>query len=359
MARRLGATGTDDAEVIQFPEREASTLPSRRSMQAEPLITWPDPIREYVGFAAQFVALGAVGFRFAAVRDRVATDRDSTARIVYDDALRRGATIGLVGIVVQAALFFMGLPKAAARAHVTVAHLVIADLPTTAAVVLFLAAIVGLAMAATGRRLGWPLALIGAVIAPLTGLLAGQWSRLVNPIHRVAAGLWIGTLFILLVAGLSAVLRDTRTREQRGRIVADMVNGFSPLALTCGGVVVASGLTTAWTHLNPLASLWTTPYGYTLIVKLLLVAFVFGLGAWNWRRARPALGSEDAAHMVRRSATAEITVAALVLAATAILVSLPSPKPPAKPIATSSVPADSRSIPSRDPRLPTPDRRAR
>jgi putative copper resistance protein D len=131
-----------------------------------------------------------------------------------------------------------------------------------------------------------------------------------------------------VVAGLSAVLRDTRTREQRGRLVADLVNGFSPLALTCGMVVVLSGAITAWKHLNPLTSLWTTPYGYALIVKLTLVAIVFGLGAWNWRRARPALGSEDAAHAVRRSSTAEISVAALVLVASAILVSLPSPKPP-------------------------------
>lgn len=297
-------------------------------MQAEPLITWPDPIREYIGFAAQFVGLGAVGFRFAAVRNRVTTDGDPTARVVYGDALRRAAMIGLVGILVQSALFVMGLPKAASRAHTTVAQFAAGDVPTAAAVVLFLAALVGLAMSATGRRSGWPLALVGAVFAPLTGVLVAQWSRLVNPVHRVAAGLWIGTLVILVVAGLSAVLRDTRTREQRGRIVADMVNGFSPLALTCGMIVVASGLTTAWTHLKQLSALWTTPYGYALIVKLVLVSAVFGLGAWNWRRARPALGSEDAAHAVRRSATAEITIAGLVLAATAILVSLPSPKAP-------------------------------
>jgi len=222
----------------------------------------------------------------------------------------------------------MGLPQAATRAHTTVAHLVTGTIQTGASALLFAIAIVGFSLAAANVAAGWPLALIGDIVAPLSALFVGQWSRLVNPVHRVVAGLWIGTLAVLLLVGLNGILRDARTRDRRGAMAADLVNGFSPLALTCGMIVVASGLTTAWTHLNPLSSLWTTPYGYALLVKLTLVAIVFGLGAWNWRRARPTLGSEAAAHAVRRSSTAEVSVAALVLAASAILVSLPSPRPP-------------------------------
>jgi len=307
--------------------RIPNDLSWRPSLQAEPLIHWSEPVREYVGFAAQFLALGAVGFRFAAVRGRMNSATDPTERTVYEDASQRAAVIGLAGILVQTLIFLSGLPQAAARAHVAVAQLVTGTLQTGTACVLFAAAIVGLALAAARRPAGWPLALVGAVLAPLTGVFTGQWARLVNPAHRVVAGLWIGTLFILAVAGLAIVLREERTRERRGAIAADMVNGFSPLALTCGMLVVLSGLITAWTHLNPLSSLWTTPYGYALLIKLCLVAVVFGLGAWNWRRVRPALGSEDAAHAIRRSSRAELTAAALVLAATAILVSLPSPKP--------------------------------
>jgi putative copper export protein len=145
------------------------------------------------------------------------------------------------------------------------------------------------------------------------------------------AGLWIGTLFVLVAVGLSAILRDARARDQRGRLAADLVNGFSPLALTCGMVVVASGLVTAWTHLNPLSSLWTTPYGYALIVKLFFVAIVFALGAWNWRRQRPKLGSEETARDIRRSSRAELTAALFVLIATAVVISLPAPRPPGPP----------------------------
>ena len=140
---------------------------------------------------------------------------------------------------------------------------------------------------------GWMLAAIGVIAGSLRAALLGQWASLVNPIHSLAAGLWIGTLFVLVVAGLSALLAHEPTRARRGAIAADMVNGFSPLALTMGGVVVLFGLITAWRHLHRLSSLWTTPYGYALIAKLLLVAFVFGLGAWNWRRQRPTLGTEQ------------------------------------------------------------------
>jgi copper transport protein len=74
--------------------------------------------------------------------------------------------------------------------------------------------------------------------------------------------------------------------------------------------------------------LWSTPYGITLIVKLAFVIAVFALGAWNWRRQRPMLGTEPAAAAIRRSAAAELTVAGVVLVITSLLVSLPSPRPP-------------------------------
>lgn len=149
--------------------------------------------------------------------------------------------------------------------------------------------------------------------------------------HKLAAGFWIGTLFVLVVCGIAFALRDEVPRERRGPLVADMVNRFSPLALVAAGVLVTFGLTTAWRHLKPFSSLWTTPYGYALIVKLCLVAAVFVLGAWNWRRQRPALGSEVTAVNLQRSAKAELISAGFVLLATAILVSLPSPRRPESP----------------------------
>jgi putative copper export protein len=156
---------------------------------------------------------------------------------------------------------------------------------------------------------------------------------MVNPLHQLFAGLWLGTLVVLVIAGFDAVLRH-EPRAERGPIVADLVNGFSPLALTCGPLLVITGVTTALLHLHPFSSLWTTPYGYTLLLKLCLVAVVFTLGAWNWRRQRPRLGTEEAGGLIRRSSVWELSAATLVLIVTAVLVSLPAPRRPQPPAAS-------------------------
>jgi putative copper export protein len=124
-----------------------------------------------------------------------------------------------------------------------------------------------------------------------------------------------------------------------------MVYSFSPLALTAAAVLVVFGVIIAWEHLHVLSNLWSTPYGIALIVKLCFVAGVFVLGAWNWQRQKPTLGSETAALALRRSATSEVAVAALVLAVTAVLLSIPAPRaakpgappPGSAPTATATV----------------------
>ena len=302
-------------------------------MQAEPLITWSEPAREFVGMVAQFLAVGAVGFRFAALGSRLgapaaASAGDPALRSegdVYRHAARRAATLGLLGTFMQAVMLWESLPAAASRAHLTVQQAVTSNFQIGAPVWLLVIAILGFAIASSGRVAGWWLAIVGVVLGPLVPLFLGKWLGVVNPLHRLMGGFWIGTLFVLVLAGLGTVLRDERSKERRGQMAADMVNGFSPMALACAGVLVLSGLVTAWRHLTPFSSLWTTAYGWTLIVKLCLVAGVFALGAWNWKRQRPQMGTEGGAVALRRSARAELVVATCVLAATAILISLPSP----------------------------------
>lgn len=290
--------------------------------QAEPLLQWSDPVKEFAGFVGLFLSAGATGFRFSALRGpQVESDQP-----FYDDAARRAATIGFLGVIVSAVVALIELPGLASRRHLSALAFTTSDPGTMMELGFLLLALLGYALA-TGRiRAGWVLAGIGVIAGALRLVFLGQWSRLVNPVHSLAAGLWIGTLFVLVVAGLAALLRDEPSRLRRGVIAADMVNRFSPLALTMGGVVVLFGLITAWRHLHVLSNLWSTPYGYALIVKLLLVAAVFALGAWNWRRQRPTLGTEEASISIRRSATGELAVATFVLVTTAILVSLPSPK---------------------------------
>jgi len=65
--------------------------------------------------------------------------------------------------------------------------------------------------------------------------------------------------------------------------------------------------------------------GRTLLVKIGVLTVVFGTGAYNWLRVRPALGTEAAGSRLRRSAILELAVGAIVLAVTAVLVATPPP----------------------------------
>jgi putative copper export protein len=300
-------------------------------MQTEPLLHWSEPVTEFIGFISLFLANGAVGFRYAAVRDRlVAPDAGHSDGAVYATATRRAAVLGLFGTLIQLVLLVRQLPQLATRMHRSVGGLLTSDPPTIAKSLLLLAAIVGFSLAAARRWGAWAVAAVGIIGAQLAVIPSGRWVGLVNPVHQLTASLWLGTLSVVVLAGLSTVLREAPP-TRRGPVAADMVNGFSPLALTCGPVLVLSGVITAVLHLKPFSSLWTTPYGYALLTKLSLVALVFALGAWNWRRQRRRLGSEEAAVRIRRSSLLELSVASLILIVTSVLVSLPSPKAPRPP----------------------------
>ncbi|MGH7498395.1 MAG: copper resistance D family protein [Gemmatimonadales bacterium] len=293
-------------------------------MPHEPLLHWPEPILAYLEFVAAFLAVGAIGFRYFIVR-QAAPLGDTPNVQVYAAAAQRAALLGMVGTLLGMMHLVTALPRMAERLNTTVIGAVTGSLVPGAWVAFTLVALLGFVIAAADKPIGWPLAAIGVVGAALREALAGHWARLINPVHLLAGGFWIGTLFVMLVAGLGVVLTHERARDRRTMVV-DMVNAFSPLALVSAGMLVLFGGITAWRHLKRLDALLTTPYGWALIAKLSLVAVVFVLGAWNWRRQRPRLGTDEGAHSIRRSATAELVAAGVVLAATAILVSLPAPK---------------------------------
>jgi len=294
-------------------------------VHTEPLITWPEPLLELLGFLAAFLAAGAIGFRFTALRGALAGAASDAERGVLARAGSRAARLGLTGTLVTAVLFALQVPGLAARRHLSVAG-ELASPPLALQVALLALAALGFVLAYARRPAGWPLAAVAVLVAPLRNALGGQWTRLVVPLHSLAGGLWIGTLFLLVTVGLAAVLADGLPGDRRGALAAHMVNAFSPLALTSAGFLATFGVITAWLHLKRLEALWTTPYGVTLIVKLCVVGVVLALGAWNWRRQRPRLGSEAGARALRGSATVELAVAGVVLAITSILVSLPSPR---------------------------------
>ncbi len=293
-------------------------------MSAEPLIHWPQPMIELLGFTSQFLTAGAIGFRYSALRPlRLA--REAEERAVFERATARAAAIGLAALALGGALLALKLPEFAGRQHVSVITLLSAPNPVTLQVGFLLLAAAGCALALGRRALGWPIAALAVIAGALRSAFFAEWPRLVNPAHELAAGFWIGTLFLLLVLGWPAVMGSGLSAARRTAMIAAMVNAFSPLALASFGILAVFGVVTAWLHLKRLQALWTTPYGAALIVKLCVVLVVVLLGARNWRGLKPRMDSEDGVKAIGRSARIELAFATLVLLVTSVLVSLPSP----------------------------------
>jgi putative copper export protein len=280
-------------------------------------------ITELVQFVGYFLAIGAVGFRFGVVR-RTRGISDEAKEILRAD---KAAMFGVVGVLLIG-LALVGGPYINAITHdKTFAESLPKNLSAFEFKLAMLAlALVGFALVRVASSVGWTVAAIGILFSVLQPVYTGKLSGKVNAVHILAASTWLGTLMVLSVVGIRGVIRSATADQQRAELVSDLVNSFSPLALTAATIVGITGLTTAWLHLKRLSSLWTTSYGMTLVVKLILVAIVVTLGAWNWRRVRPSLGDEGSELTIRRSATMELTFAALVLIVTSVLVTLPSPK---------------------------------
>lgn len=189
-----------------------------------------------------------------------------------------------------------------------------------------LAGLVGFAMASLHRSrravggVGWaiataamlPLALFPGRTGHANGAAARSLALLLDSLHVLSAGLWIGGLGVLLLLALR--------RDPGPEILARLVPKFSPVAMGSVGVLVVSGVWAGWRELDTVAALWETGYGRLLALKVGLVAGVLVLGAINWKRLSPRLGSEAGNRAMQRSATIEFLLANVVLIVTAILV---------------------------------------
>ncbi len=95
--------------------------------------------------------------------------------------------------------------------------------------------------------------------------------------HLLGGALWVGGLVGL---ALSVPLLSSAAGLPLGT-AGTVIRRFSGVALVCVGVMIASGLWTAWIHVGNPNLLLTTLYGRTLATKLVLVCALIGLGAVN------------------------------------------------------------------------------
>lgn len=174
-----------------------------------------------------------------------------------------------------------------------------------------------------------PLVALAAVVAsPLTGHAAehplGPTAGIaVHAVHAGAAGLWLGTLCVLLASTYPS-LRHLAP-EQRPPVVRALVTAFSRVAFPAVCVLALAGAVMSYGYVGSVANAVSSAYGRTLLAKLACMAAAAALGAWNWRRVTPRLGSVEGVAALRTVAGAEVGVGVIVVLVTAVLVGLPAP----------------------------------
>ena len=353
-----GAAGVPDVPTTEPPRGEpggAITAPGQTPAPSahHPPTTFPEgegfdaesPLYvaiRWVGFTALLIVIGAVAFKSVVLDLFARRDVDGSRRLLVERVNPRAAALGLGAAI---ALGIAALARLVAQSYAMHGAALALDGSLIGAMLTntiwgwgwllqgvgVLVAIAGFALARRRSSTGWAAAALGALLLAFTPALSGHAAAVprvtglaiaLDGLHVIGAAGWLGSLLFVVAIGVPAALR--LEQAERGPSVAALVNAFSPTALLFAGVTAGTGLVAAWMHLGSVPALWETPYGRTLLIKLAVLSIVAGTGAYNWRRVRPALGDVAGAGRVRRSATAELAVAALVLAVTAVLVATPT-----------------------------------
>ena len=298
-------------------------MTSTALLLAESDFTALDVLHEYIGFVGSFFIVGAASFYFLLMRPAL-----GVSAAAMTSAARTAARIGCIGALLRLLDLEMSLNTMMTEKHLSFGAALTARPSITVSALMIVIAVIAFGFAAVATRespVAWASAGIATLVVMLGALVTTHITRIVNPLHVFAASTWIGTLIVLVAAGITTALGNTMESETRGPAIALLVNRFSTIALWSAGLLLLTGLTTAYRHLGQLSALWTSIYGKTLIGKLCLVAVVFSLGAYNNQRLKPSLGTEEAGRRLSRTATLEVAIAAIVLIVTAVLVNLPAP----------------------------------
>ncbi|MEX1181985.1 MAG: copper resistance protein CopC [Gemmatimonadota bacterium] len=301
----------------------------------------------YVGirflmYAALLTLIGAVAFRIVVLR--------LVQRLSDDIALVRGMARRAAAVGFGAAVLLLGsaLARLAAQSIALHGNRGIGDLTLVGTlisgtswgrtwliqVIATVVALVAFRVARLDRAsaAAWSLAATSSLALAFTPAFASHAAaspRLTglaivsDGLHVIGAAGWLGSLLLVLAAGIPAAL--SQTEDRRGASVAHLINAFSPTALVFAGIVSLTGLFAAWLHVGGFAPLWQERYGQLLLAKLAVLSVVTLTGAYNWLRVKPTLGQAEGAVRIRRSARIEVAVGVLILIVTAILVATPTP----------------------------------
>ena len=174
-------------------------------------------------------------------------------------------------------------------------------------------------------RATWTVAL--AVLALALGLLAAGTSHaaarvegrlplfFLDALHQVAAFVWVGGLFHLVVTALSPRVTTWP---------ALLLPRFSALALAAVAALVVSGAGLSIVYIDSLTAMTGTAYGMMVGTKIVLFGGLLALGAMNFFEVRALRGETSIpTARLRRYVEVEFGLGVTVLLAAASLTSLP------------------------------------
>jgi len=136
----------------------------------------------------------------------------------------------------------------------------------------------------------------------------------VDILHMVAAGGWLGALALVTMA----VMRARRSDDGPAREVA-LLGAFHAVAVVAAPVVFVTGLIAAWLRMGVPEGIASSTYSGLFVAKLLLVGVTGFIGAGHSRLATRRV-TVAAPAQVMRSLAAECLLAVGVLYVTAVLV---------------------------------------
>ena len=151
----------------------------------------------------------------------------------------------------------------------------------------------------------------------------------IDYVHLVAGGLWLG----LLVQFVLVILLVGPRLDERAGFLAGSVRRFSWIAVPTVAVIVVTGLIQSIDRLGGIDELVDSDYGVMLLMKVLLLAPVVAIGAFNLflfgprfvryarERARALLQMRPWERAFRLGVIVEVGLAVVILGVTALLTS--------------------------------------
>jgi putative copper export protein len=168
-------------------------------------------------------------------------------------------------------------------------------------------------------------AMVGAIFASTSfawvghihGLAPNTAPSLLLCLHLLCAAFWLGAL-----PPLSIIAAGTNESQ-----IAAAAARFGKLAVRVVALLIAAGASLLFMLIGSAAQFWASDYGRMMAIKLLGVAALLGIAAWNKLILTRRLFQGDTGAVIkfRRTLLAEMAAGALILLATAAFTTLTGP----------------------------------